>query len=84
MQYLWDYHPGITRNELAIFEEATGLNANCYQPLAVAHIDDLRYRFIANTVIAPSYTTEIVIIEIYKPWSGRPYITKVIPIDINL
>jgi hypothetical protein len=84
MQYRWDYHPGLTRYEFALFEEALGWDASRLQPLAVAHIDDLRYRFIANTVVAPSYTTEFSIIEIYKPRSGKPYITKVLPIDTDL
>lgn len=84
MLHRWEYHPGITQKEFALFYEAIGWNVRRFQPLAVAHIDDLRYRFVANTVEAPSYMTEFSVIEIYKPRSGKPYVTKILPIDIDL
>lgn len=84
MQYRWEYHPGLTRYELALFEEALGWNTSRLQPLAAAHIDELRYRFITNTVVSPSLITEFSILELYKPRSGKPYITKIIPINIDL
>lgn len=80
----WTYHPGITENESMLFYIAIGENKYCYQPLAVANIDELRYRFMAYSVVGPSFPTQFAIVEIYKPRSGESYVTRIIPINVDL
>ncbi len=84
MHERWSYRTSFTEKEYYIFQEAVGDNLYHYHPISIARNGDLRYRFIANTVISPKFPTNFIIIEVYKPRSGKAYITRKIPINTNL
>ncbi|MBH1941126.1 hypothetical protein I5677_09510 [Mobilitalea sibirica] len=84
MQYRWIYHTGITPYEYDLFIQAVGSNIQNYKPIAVAHQDDLRYRFFIYVNGGPDIPTSFNIIEIYKPIAGIPYITRILPINVDL
>ncbi|HWT27663.1 MAG TPA: hypothetical protein VN131_06960 [Mobilitalea sp.] len=84
MQNQWLYRPCITCHEYRLFYTAIGENKDFYMPDSIANQDDLRFRFICHTYVTSNVPTHYAIIEIYRPRSGTAYVTKILPINIDL
>ncbi len=84
MQNPWVYYPELSQDEHEIFISALNSRFHGLQPIAVSQIDTLRYRFIASTAADPRSPYELYILEIYKPQMGFPYITRIIPVELDL
>lgn len=77
----------LTQEDIALFNDATFyLYGSVFQPIAVARrkISSAQYRYLS--LIMPKYATGSMgytIVDVYKPISGRPYVTKIAILDIN-
>lgn len=77
----------LTDMEIEIFHEATFyLYGSYFEPIALAKrtVNDSQYKYIA--ISRPKYSDEpyhFIIIDIYMPIKGRPYVTKTLFLDIN-
>lgn len=85
----WVFEPYMTDYELLLFNNSIN---HCekdyiYHPIAIAKRDEIgvkyRYLCIAKTSIYPHTSCKIMIIEVYKPPQGKPYVTRLFPIDFN-
>lgn len=84
MQNRWVYAPYLTCDQYSLYYDCTKYNAGSYHPIAIAFQDDLRYRFICYSLKADCTSTDFAIFELYKPRSSKAYVTRIIPINIDL
>ncbi|MEM9542944.1 MAG: hypothetical protein AAGA60_26060 [Cyanobacteria bacterium P01_E01_bin.42] len=79
------YNCDITPEAYEVFQEATeGLLGVSYEPVAFATqvVAGTNYRFFSNaTVIYPNAPHKAVVIQIYQPLEGVPYITDISDCD---
>ncbi|MWB96355.1 hypothetical protein GON26_18485 [Flavobacterium sp. GA093] len=78
----WSVYNILTAEDLAIFKGALeGLLGVKYNPTAVSTqiVAGTNYRFRATATVNLSGLTYEVIVEIYKPLSGRPHLVSITP-----
>jgi|BioPla2DNA2_1021312.scaffolds.fasta_scaffold151171_2 hypothetical protein len=79
----WKYYLEIRDYERYLFNTATFYKFSCYHPIAIASIDNIRYRFVCYSFVSNDNEVEFTILEIYKPRQGQPYITKIYPLNLD-
>jgi hypothetical protein len=89
MQNFWIYEPVIPCYELLLFHNAMSQyrDACSFFPVAVAKRCEMgtkyRYLCLAKPEAVPDGPTKFVIIELYKPEMGAPYVTQRLCVSVE-